>query len=98
DAGIQIAWRGGFRQLNDAALVGGAVGANFEGMPGMPKRKTGKVEGGPGGEAGQTGLTVTAVKRDVAVTMRADPMLSPGHGERRRRMVAKIVEKIAPKE
>lgn len=98
DAGIQIAWRGGFRQLNDAALVGGAVGANFEGMPGMPKRKTGKVEGGPWDEAGQTSLTFTAVKRDVAITIDTDPMLSPEQVELRRRMVAKIVEKIAPKE
>lgn len=57
DTAITIKWRGGFRQLSDNGLVAGAVMANYENLPGLPKRTQGKVEGGPWDEASQNGLT-----------------------------------------
>lgn len=94
DTAISIRWRGGFRQLNDSALVSGAVSANFEGLPGMPKRTMGKVEGSTWDEAAQTSLNFTAVRKDVSISIDTEPMFTNEQVELRRRLVAKAIEKI----
>ena len=94
DAMLTVYWRGGFRQLNDSALVAGAVSGSYEGTPGMPKRTQGPVTGGPWGEAGQNSLNFIAVKNDVGVMIDTEPMLSEEQVELRRRLVAKAIEKI----
>jgi hypothetical protein len=95
DTGINVMWRGGFRQLNDSAQVSGAVmGAVGGGPPGMPTRKQGPVAGGPWDEALQTSITFIAVKKDVAVTIDTLPVLSEEQVELRRRLVAKVIERI----
>jgi hypothetical protein len=94
DAVLTVYWRGGFRQLNDSALVAGAVSGSYAGTPGMPKRTEGPVTGGPWAEAGQNALNFTAVKNDVAVMIDTEPMLSEEQVELRRRLVAKAIEKI----
>ncbi len=97
DTGIQIRWRGGFRAVSDSELVGGAVGANFAGQPGLPKRTQGRIAGGPWDEAAQTSLTFTGVKNDVALTIDTAPMLTAEQVELRQRLVAKAVEALAVK-
>jgi len=92
---MTILWRGGYRQLSENAMVSGAVMGNFQGVPGLPKRTEGKVEQGPWDEAAQTGLNFTAVKKDVAVMVDTEPMLSSEQVELRRRLVAKAIEKIS---
>jgi hypothetical protein len=94
DTAVTIFWRGGFRRLADAALVGGAVTASYAGMEGMPKRTAGRVQSGPWQDAMQTGLEFSAVKNDVGVTIDAEPMLSQEQVELRRRLVAKVIEKL----
>jgi len=94
DTAISIRWRGGFRRLNDSALVAGAVSANFEGLPGMPKRKMGKVEGIAWDEAAQNSLNFTAVRKDVSISIDTVPMFTEEQVEVRRRLVAKAIEKI----
>ena len=94
DTAITIKWRGGFRQLSDTGMVAGAVTANYAGLPGMPKRTEGKVEGGPWDEATQNGLNFTAVKKDVAVMIDSEPMLSEEQVELRRKLVAKLITKL----
>src|SRR5262245_8056639 len=94
DTGINVLWRGGFRQLNGSAQVSGAVMGAAGGPPGMPVRKQGPVEGGPWDEALQTAITFIAVKKDVAVTIDTLPALSEEQVELRRRLVGKVIEKI----
>jgi len=94
DTAITIKWRGGFRQLSDSGMVAGAVMANYDGMPGLPKRTQGKVEGGPWDEATQNGLGFIAVKKDVAVMIDSEPMLSQEQVELRRKLVAKLIAKL----
>lgn len=98
EATMTVLWRGGYRQLSDNAMVSGAVMANVQGVGGLPKRKEGSVSNGPWDEAAQTGLNFTAVKKDVAVMIDTEPMLSSDQIEVRRRLVAKAIEKIAPKQ
>ena len=68
--------------------------ANYDGMPGLPKRTQGKVEGGPWDEATQNGLGFIAVKKDVAVMIDSEPMLSQEQVELRRKLVAKLIVKL----
>ena len=98
EATMTVLWRGGYRQLSDNAMVSGAVMGNLQGVPGLPKRTEGSVPHGPWDEAAQTGLNFTAVKKDVAVVIDTEPMLSSDQIEVRRRLVAKAIEKIAPKQ
>lgn len=99
DTAIQIRWRTGFRALSDSELVGGAVMTNVSDYQGgIPKRTLGRVPGGPWEEAAQTGLSFTAVKKDVAVSIDTVPMLSSEQVELRRRLVAKVIEKISIKD
>jgi hypothetical protein len=95
---MTVLWRGGYRTLSDNAMVSGAVMSNMQGMPGLPRRAEGKVASGPWDEAAQTGLNFTAVKKDVAVMVDTEPMLSSDQVELRRRLVAKAIEKISAKE
>jgi hypothetical protein len=53
------------------------------------------VEGGPWDEATQNGLNFIAVKNDVAVMIDSEPMLSQEQIELRRKLVARIVEKLS---
>ena len=94
DTAISVFWRGGFRRLNDSALVAGAVTGSMAGTPGMPKRTEGPVSGGPWDEAGQNGLEFVAVKKDVAISIDTPPMLSEEQVELRRRLVARAIAKI----
>jgi hypothetical protein len=93
DTALTITWRGGFRALHEGQQVAGAATGAFGGLPGMPKRETGKMDG-PWTEAAQTSLTFTAVKKDVAVSVDTEPMLSNKQVELRRRLVAAAIGKI----
>jgi len=95
---MSILWRGGYRQLSENAMISGAVMGNLQGVPGLPKRTEGKVEKGPWDEAAQTSLSFAAVKRDVAIAIDTEPMLSSEQVELRRRLVARAIEKISSKE
>jgi hypothetical protein len=93
ETNVRIQWRGGFRKLRDDALVAGAAAANFADIPHAPQRST-KVGTGPWDDAAQTSLAFTAVKNDVAVTIDALPTLSEEQVAVRRRLVAKMIEKL----
>ena len=94
DTVLTVRWKGGFRQLSDNALVAGATMGSFNGLPGMPSRKEAKVEDGPWDEASQSGLYFTAVKKDVAVMIDSGPGMSSEQVELRRRLIAKVIEKL----
>ena len=95
DTGIEIRWRTGFRLLSDSEIVGNAVMTNVSDyQAGLPKRTLGRVSQGPWDEAAQTGLNFTAVKKDVAVIVDTEPMLAPEQVELRRRLVAKVIERL----
>lgn len=93
DVALTIYWTGGFRQLHDSQQVAGAAMGAFAGLPGQPKRQVGKVEG-PWAEAVQTSLAFTAVKKDVAVSVSTEPMLSNEQVELRRRLVVAAIGRI----
>jgi hypothetical protein len=93
DVALTIYWTGGFRRLHDEQQVAGAATGAFAGMPGQPKRQLGKVEG-PWTEAVQTSLTFTAVKKDVAISVSTEPMLSNEQVELRRRLVVAAIGRI----
>lgn len=95
DTAVQIRWRTGFRALSDGELIGGAVMTNVgDYQAGLPKRTLGRVPQGPWDEASQSGLNFTAVKKDVAVIIDTVPMLSSEQVELRRRLVAKVIERL----
>lgn len=94
DVQILVQWRNGFRSLADAGLVGGAIASNYAGIPGMPKRTQERIAGGPWDDAMQTSITFTAVKKDVSLAINVEPMLSQEQIEVRRRLVAKMIEKL----
>jgi hypothetical protein len=93
EANVDVHWRGGFEELNDATTIASTVG----GKPGTPKRTLGKVDG-PWDEGNQTAVAFTAVKDDVAITIDTDPTLSMAQVDLRRKMVAAMIEKLASKE